>query len=105
MRAVDRRRGELAAKTLDVLVLKAMLLLIALSPALSAQQQAEPKPLRFDFSRFIGYRTSMSFPIEPRVSGTSPRVAIDASPSYRVSLGVRLQEDGLVEVRWARQNS
>jgi hypothetical protein len=95
----------LAAKTLDVLVFKVMLLLIALSPALSAQQQTEPKPLRFDFTPFIGYRTSMSFPIEPHVSGTSPSVVIDASPSYGVSLGVRLQEDGLVEVRWARQDS
>jgi hypothetical protein len=76
-----------------------------LSPALSAQQQSESKPLRFDFTPFAGYRTSMSFSIEPHVSGTNPRLALDASPSYGASFGVRLQEDGLVEVRWARQDS
>jgi len=80
------------------------LLLIVFSHAVSAQQVAE-KPLRFDFTPFIGYRTSMSFPIEPHVSGTSPRVVLDASPSFGSSLGMRLDEDGLIEVRWARQDS
>lgn len=102
---MDRRRGELKKKILNVLVFKATLLLIVLSPALSAQQQPEPKPLRFDFTPFIGYRTSISFPIEPHVSGMNPRIVVDASPSYGVSFGVRLEEDGLVEIRWARQNS
>lgn len=88
-----------------MLVFRATLLLIALSPALRAQQQPESKPLRFDFTPFIGYRTSVSFPIEPHVSGTNPRVVVDASPSYGASFGVRLQEDGLVELRWARQDS
>jgi hypothetical protein len=92
-------------KRIDTLVLSASLLLIALSPSLSAQQQPEPKPLRFDFTPFIGYRTAISFPIEPHVTGTNPRVVLDASPSYGVSFGVRLQEDGLVEIRWARQDS
>jgi hypothetical protein len=102
---VDRRRGELNKKILNVFVFKATLLLSVLSPALSAQQQPEPKPLRFDFTPFIGYRTSISFPMEPHVSGMNPRVVVDASPSYGVSFGVRLEEDGLVEIRWARQNS
>src|SRR4029077_18864953 len=101
----NRRRRELAKKTIDMLVFIAMLL-IALPSVLSAQQQAEPKPLRFDFTPFIGYRTSMSFPIEPHVTGTNPRVVLDASPSYGVSFGVRLRnEDDLVEIRWARQDS
>jgi hypothetical protein len=81
------------------------LLFIALSPALTAQQQPEPKPLRFDFTPFIGYRTSMSLPIEPHVSGTNPSVVLDANPSFGVSFGFRLNEDGLVEIRWARQDS
>jgi hypothetical protein len=29
----------------------------------------------------MGYRTSMSFPVEPHVTGTNPRVVLDASPS------------------------
>jgi hypothetical protein len=95
----------LAKKTIDVLVFMAMLYLIALSPALRAQQQAEPKPLRFDFTVFLGYRTSMSFPVEPHVTGMNPRVVLDASPSYGVSFGARPREEDLVEIRWARQDS
>ena len=93
-------------KTIEVLVVIVMLL-IALPSALSAQQELpEPKPLRFDLTPFIGYRTSMSFPIEPHVTGTNPRVVLDASPSYGVSLGMRLANEGdLVEMRWARQDS
>ena len=92
-------------KISGVLAFRVALLLIALSPPLNAQQQSESKPLRFDFTPFIGYRTSVSFPIEPHVAGTNPRVVVDASPSYGASFGFRLQEDGLVEVRWARQDS
>jgi hypothetical protein len=83
----------------------AMLHLIALLPVLRAQQQPESKPLRFDFTAYVGYRTSMSFPVEPHVTGTNPRVVMDASPSYGASFGVRLREEDLVEVRWARQDS
>lgn len=82
-----------------------MLYLIALSPRLSAQQQPDPKPLRFDFAAFLGYRTSISFPVEPQVTGMNPRVVVDPSPSYGVSFGVRPREEDLVEVRWARQDS
>ena len=61
---------------------------------------------RFDFTPFIGYRTSMSFPLDPHVTGTNPRVVLDASPSYGASLGMRLRaEEDLVEIRWARQDS
>ena len=92
-------------KAIDLIVFTTAILVL-LSPTLGAQQQQpEPKPLRFDFTPFAGYRTSMSFPIEPHVTGTNPRVVLDASPSYGASFGVRLQEDGLVEVRWARQDS
>ena len=85
----------------------AVLFLLPSSAFLSAQEPPEPKPLRFDFTPFVGYRTIMSFPIEPHVSGTNPRVVIDASPSYGFSLGSRLtgREEDLIEVRWARQDS
>ena len=93
-------------KTIEVLVVIVMLL-IALPSALSAQQQLpEPKPLRFDLTPFIGYRTSMSFPVEPHVTGMNPRVVLDASPGYGISFGMRLKnEDDLIEIRWARQDS
>lgn len=77
--------------------------------ALTAQAQTEPKPLRFDFSVLAGYRTSVSFTgpedptAEPKV--TSPRIVIDPSPSYGVSFGARINEEDLIEVRWARMNS
>jgi len=74
------------------------------SPALSSQQPEE-KLLRFDLTPFSGYRTSMSFAIEPHVTGTNPRLVLDASPSYGISFGVRLREEDLIEVRWARQDS
>ena len=81
------------------------LVVVALSPVLTGQEQPELKPLRFDFTPFAGYRTSMSFGVEPHVSGTNPRVVLDASPSYGAAFGFRIHEDDLVEVRWARQDS
>jgi hypothetical protein len=90
------------------LPLLAMLLLLASSPVLSAQDSSEPKPLRFDFTPFAGYRTSMTFPVEPHVTGMNPRVVLDASPSFGFSFGFRLlpnREEDLVEFRWARQDS
>jgi hypothetical protein len=98
--------GESPHKTIEVLVVIVMLL-IALPSVLSAQQQLpEPQPLRFDLTPFIGYRTSMSFPIEPQVMGMNPRVVFDASPSYGISFGMRLKNEGdLIEMRWARQDS
>jgi len=88
------------------LVFIATLFLIVLSPAVNAQEQPELKLPRFDFTPFIGYRTSMSFPLDPHVTGTNPRVVLDASPSYGASLGMRLRaEEDLVEIRWARQDS
>jgi len=97
----------LAKKTIVVLVFRAALHLIALSPALSAQGRPEPKPLRYDFTLFVGYRTSMSFPLEPHVTGMNPSVIVDATPSYGVSFGLRLpqRDEDLIEVRWARQDS
>jgi len=81
------------------------LVVVALSPVLTGQEPPEPKPLRFDFTPFAGYRTSMTFGVEPHVSGTNPRVVLDASPSYGAAFGFRIHEDDLVEVRWARQDS
>ena len=96
----------MAKKTIDVLVFIAMLLPIALPSALSAQQQPEPKLLRFDFTPFVGYRTSMSVSVDPHVTGMNPRAVLDASPSYGASVGMRLKNaDDLVEIRWARQDS
>src|SRR5690348_3914750 len=82
-----------------------MAMVIAIVPFLEAQDQPEKKPLYFDLTPFIGYRTSMSFPIDPHVSGTNPSVILDANPSYGISFGFRLHEDDVIEMRWARQDS
>lgn len=91
---------------IGVLPIITILSLVVSSPLLRAQE-TEPKPLRFDFTPFIGYRTGMSFPVEPHVTGTNPRVVLDASPSYGFSFGARLtgREEDLIEVRWTRQDS
>ena len=101
----QRRNRELAQKTIDVFFVS-MTLLFALPLTLRAQQQPEPKPLHFEVTAFLGYRTSMSFPIDPHVTGMNPRIVLDASPSYGVSFGVRIRaEEDLIEIRWARQDS
>ena len=78
---------------------------LLLAPHLVAQEQAISKPLHFDVSPFIGYRTGMSISIDPQVQGTNPHVSLDASPSYGASFGIRIHEDDVVEVRWARQDT
>ena len=73
-----------------------------------AQDSTNTKPLRFDLTPFSGYRSSITFPVEPHVSGMNPRVVLDASPSFGFSFGMRLlpnREEDLIEVRWARQDS
>src|SRR5581483_5687424 len=66
---------------------------------------ASARATTFHFSPFLGYRTSMTFPLMPSVTRTNPRIVIDGNPSYGTSFGVRLREEDLVEVRWARQDS
>ena len=107
MTTYSRRCNRLGKKTIAVLVFQAALNLIALSPALRAQETPEPRPLRYDFSLFVGYRSSISFPFEPHLTGANSSVIINASPSYGVSFGFRLpqREEDLVEIRWARQDS
>ncbi len=63
------------------------------------------KPLRFDITPLIGYRSGMSFPTGENAQSTAPHVGLDANPSYGAAFGVRLNEEDLVEFRWARQDS
>jgi hypothetical protein len=81
------------------------LLFLTISASLAAQEPAVQKPCRFDLTPLVGYRTGMSFPIQPYVTGTNPRLVLDATPSYGFAFGFRLHEDDVVEFRWARQAS
>ena len=86
------------------------LTLILVSRAVTAHAQTQPKPLRFDFSVLGGYRTNVNFTgpadtVEPNPTTPTPRIVIDPSPSYGVAFGARINEEDLIEVRWARMNS
>src|SRR5205814_7781472 len=76
-----------------------------ISSALLAQQPTELDPPRFDLTPLLGYRTPMSFQIEPHVSGKDPRVVFDAKPSYGFAFGGHINDEDVVEFRWTRQDS
>jgi hypothetical protein len=99
---LTRRRTKSWCSRLQAL---AVLCLGLLTGSTLAQEQPLSRPPRFEVSPFLGYRTSISFPIDPHVQGTNPRVVLDASPSYGAAVGFRINEDDLVELRWARQAS
>jgi hypothetical protein len=63
------------------------------------------RSLHFDFAPFVGYRTSMNFPTEQNAQVSSPNLIFDAKPSYGITIGLRTNEEDLVEFRWARQDS
>jgi len=77
--------------------------LLTCSSVLNAQ--TETKPPRFDFTPLIGYRTSMSFSVEPNVSGTNPRVVFDSNPSFGFAFCGHINDEDVIEFRWARQDS
>lgn len=83
--------------------------LLAISSALSAQSRSDeassPKPLRYDFTPLVGYRTNISPLIEPAVEGSDARIVFEASPSYGLAFGLRLDEENLIEFRWMRQDT
>jgi hypothetical protein len=70
-----------------------------------AQEQAESKPLRFDFSPMLSYRTSMRFTGQLESGGVNPAIVVNSDPSYGFAFGVRIDEENLVEFHWARQNT
>ncbi|HXY48667.1 MAG TPA: hypothetical protein VEI01_04385 [Terriglobales bacterium] len=77
-----------------------------MSQFLPAQEQDQPKRLRFDLTPLLGYRTSITFTGQPGMEGvTLPRVVLEASPSYGFAFGVRLDEEDLIEFRWTRQDT
>lgn len=86
-----------------------VLLIIFNSGELAAQLetdgQTQIKPLRFDITPLIGYRTSITFPIGEGGRETNSNVIFDARPSYGIAVGGRLNEEDLIEIRWARQDS
>ena len=88
-----------------LLVLVITLHSVTLQSQTGTGDQVQTRNLRFDLSALVGYRTSMAFPTEQNLQGFSPRLVLGAKPSYGIAAGVRLDEDDLIELRWARQNT
>jgi hypothetical protein len=78
--------------------------LLACSSLLVAQVEPPNNP-RFNLTPLIGYRTSMSFSVEPHVSGANPRVVFNSNPSYGFAFGAHINDEDVIEFRWARQDS
>ena len=86
-----------------LLVLLASLLFCGES--VSQEQPTEPKPLRIDFTPLIGYRSGITFPTVQGFLGNSAGAVLAERPSYGFAVGMRLNEEDVVELRWARQGS
>ncbi len=83
-----------------------MLLFTAvLAAQTAANEHRQHKPLRFDLTPLVGYRTSMSFPTVADGQESASHLVLAAKPSYGIAFGVRLDEEDLIELRWARQET
>ena len=93
----------------DAICLARPYLLVVFAPLLfcgemvSQEQPSELKPLRIDFTPLIGYRSSITFPTVQALQGNGAGAVLAEKPSYGFALGVRLNEEDVVEIRWARQ--
>jgi len=81
------------------------LIVLATGKLLSQDDQNVLRPLRLDVTPLIGYRTSISFPTMQQAQGQTTNAVLSEKPSYGFAVGVRLNEEDLVEIRWARQAS
>jgi hypothetical protein len=78
---------------------------LLLIPAAAAQQPADTNRPSFDLTALFGYRTTVSFPLDPTVQGSNARIVFDSDPSYGFAAGMRFHDDDVIEFRWARQDS
>ena len=85
------------------LVLLVMLCSGRLVSQTATDERSQTRPLRFDVTPLVGYRTSINFPTGQDGQGQGPGLILDAKPSYGVAVGMRLDEENLIEFRWARQ--
>ena len=81
------------------------LVLLLLPAAVAAQQGADQHRIHLDFTPLVGYRTTVSFPLEPAVQGSNSKIVFDSGPSYGFAAGLRLHDEDVIEFRWTRQDS
>lgn len=81
------------------------IVMAAMSCPLEAQDEVLPRLWSVDISPQVGYRSSMSFRVEPETEGINPRVSVNAGRSFGVGVGIRYNDEDVVEFRWARQDT
>ena len=86
-----------------VLLLTAMLRVAA--PLLVSQDLPQPVTSRFEIAPLATYRTHLTLPIETGIEGVNPKVVLDSSPGFEIGLGLRINNDNLIEIAWSRQDS
>ena len=79
--------------------------LLFVPAALAAQETNNPHRVHFDITPLIGYRTTVSFPVESTAQGNNSKVVFNSDPSYGFAAGMRFHDDDVIEFRWARQDS
>lgn len=104
---ISSRKFGLLSTVLPVQRAFALFFLILLASGMLVSQEDPnlPKPLRIDVTPLIGYRSSIAFPTLQIVQGQTTNAVLSEKPSYGFAVGVRLNEEDLVEIRWARQAS
>lgn len=69
------------------------------------EEQAPGRGFLVDLTPFVGYRTSIIFPVTQNTQVLSPNLILEARPAYGVAIGLRTNEEDLVEFRWIRQDT
>lgn len=83
----------------------ACLSILSLSPFLSAQDQSQKWLTRLEVTPLASYWGGVRLPVQSNFQGDNREIALDAGPSYGFALGMHLQDQNAIELRWSTQNS
>lgn len=91
--------------TSRILPIIAIVSFLAMTRFIAAQEQPQPAPPRFEVTPMWGFRSGMSFPVQPSVNGTNLHISLDPGQTYGLSFGVHIRDDAAIQVSWMRQDS
>jgi len=83
----------------------AWLSIFGLSPSLAAQDQSQKWLNRVEITPLASYWGGVHLPVQANFQGDNREVILDAGPSFGLALGMRLQDENAIELRWSRQDS
>ena len=83
----------------------ACLSILGLSPFLVAQDQSQKWLTRLEITPLASYWGGVHLPVQSNFQGDNREVTLDAGPSYGFALGMRLQDENAIELRWSTQDS